>query len=291
MAPTEQHSLIWSALERIGASPEASTAVARCYESAVTGAGSAAEQAAVLAGRARELELGKFGADVAAILHQENLAAPPTGTHALSVPARAVFQHFDVIRPRLWKARAMAIEKSVPEGVSALALVKAATHGLLTVPLVAGAAVAAADVEVMAGLARAMPMLVALVREVTPRDAAAAQELLELWRVASAKAMPAERGRAKVAAIFEAYAKRAVEHSTGAHVHGPLSWQAVRSFEREERIANFDGASAAVGSTDAGALQAAAEAAVEACEKAKVEARRLAAVERKAAKAAKGAAP
>ena len=290
---SEQHSLIWSALERLGANPEAAKAVSACCDSTLASAGDATQQASVLVERARGLEMGVFGADVAAILHQENLAAPPTGTHALSVPARAVLLAFDTLRPRLWKARALLIEKSVPLGVSGVALVKAATHGLLTVHMVAGVAATASDEEVMEGVARCMPMLVDLVRVVTPRDGAAAQELLELWRTASAAAMPKARGRAKLTALFEAYAMRAAEHSTGAHVHGPLTWEAVRAYERDERIANFDGGSTSGGgaSTDAAALQAAAEAAVEAHEKAKTERNRLQAIERKAAKAAKAAAP
>ena len=180
------------------------------------------------------LETGEFGADIATLLHQENLAALPQGTHALGSTAAPLFQQLTSIRPRLWAARATSIEKWLPEGMAAEALVKAVTHGTLTVHMLAGVAASATDEAVMAGLTRSMPLLVALLPVCTPRDASAVPTLLTVWCSASAATTTPSAGRAMLRTLFEAYVKRAAEHASGAAVRGPLSWAAVMR-ERDER--------------------------------------------------------
>ena len=131
----------------------------------------------------------------------------------------------------------------------------------------------------MAGLARTWPLFVELVRECTPRDAAAPRILVSLWKRVGE--LDPARGRALVKRLFEAYTKRHSEHMTGVSVRGPLSWSAVYVEEQRAAVLAFQSGGS---SADPAALQAAAVEAVRLAQKAQQDAQREHQAARKLAK-------
>ena len=123
----------------------------------------------------------RFGADIALILHQEGLDKTPSG---MSAAATTLLGQLRAARQALLSARVRWFERWAPTTIKAAEVVKAAMAGTLTVPLLVGSVAAAAGpAERVRALMVVWPALVALMREVTPRDATIEDELLKLAKI------------------------------------------------------------------------------------------------------------
>ena len=128
------------------------------------------------------LEIGPHGASVAFMLHQERLGNAPTGA-TLSPNAARAWRLLDAARPRLLAARHRLFRTVLPEGVCGYALLKAINCGTLTTALLVSETLAKsksplAVVEMKAGVMAVWPLLMAMVREVHPRDVSTEHQLL-----------------------------------------------------------------------------------------------------------------
>ena len=162
------------ALDRIGARPAALQAV---RELAQLPAGEELREQA----RAAELS-SVFGADIATILHQENLSKVPTGDPSLTHQTREAWDGLYAIRPRLLVARKEFIKVYTVSNVLVPTLVTAIATGALTVEVLTGGKSTDEAGLKTRRLSAVWPALIEAVRTVTPRDTTAPHHLLVLGR-------------------------------------------------------------------------------------------------------------
>jgi hypothetical protein len=268
------------ALERVAANPAASSAM-RSMQALSSEQGS--DGALLAAAQSAESE-ATFGADVAFILHQENLDRLTTAGASAQIPPAVTraYQLFHELRPRLEAARARVFYSVVPRALDAQALVKAVVTRSLTVEALVGTA---KDPEArLHALARVWPVLMVMMRLFHPRDTSTELTFLqishELLDVGSRSAKTA------IAVVVEQVLKlmkqRFSEYLRG--VGSLPAWSAVRQAALEEnaRILAIEGQSPAA--------DARAEAQRLAREKAKAEKEAKAAAEAAASGAAAAAA-
>ena len=125
-----------------------------------------------------------FGLDIATILHQESLAKCPTGD--LPALTREVWQRLYELRPRLAVARKEHFKHIAPAHVSLASFIEGVSTGKVTLDMIGGTPTAGKQSEVdglrTRRVAHAWVLLMAVVAEVTPRDATAPRELQKLSR-------------------------------------------------------------------------------------------------------------
>ena len=241
---------------------------------------------------------GKYGADIALILHQENLDRTPSGA---SGAAAQVLTHLRVVRTCLLAARARRFEPwSLLSTTKVEELVKAAMTGNMTVALITGAAAAEKPEAKLACLAKAWPMVCELVRESSPRDPSVVSAFLLMAKEGFDPMVnvPGNALRVVFTDVFEEMRKRADDYRQGV---APVmqTWAVVR--ERSSELASrqlavrgpmSDGASPPWTETQQSKKQKAAAAAAAAKEAAAKEAEKppkAAALSKKAAAAAEKA--
>ena len=137
---------------------------------------SEADSLPLLREKVRSMELGPFGADVALLLHQEKLAATPSGT---SSSALRVLEKVKEVRGGLASARLALWRRVAPDGVSLVPLIEAVNCGKLTSAVLVGKSPTGG---VSAGLARVWPLLMSMSRQMWPRDDTIDYTLLSMWR-------------------------------------------------------------------------------------------------------------
>ena len=232
----------------------------------------------------RALELGDLGADVALLLHQEKLAAHPTGK-PLSTQAQAVWSAVHELRGALHRARVRQYESVVPEGVQLGPLIDGVSCGRLNVSLLQGSTVTVATPaqQRLHALMRAWPLLIAIMREVHPRDSGAEMTLLALGRTAFdgwSKTRP-DGALLYLTSIFERVEKRYhQEHLRG--FQAEHTWAEVLAAQEAKNARDRATEQAISGGAAAAGKDRAAEAA---------KAKEAAAEAAKAKEAAKAAAP
>ena len=131
------------------------------------------------------METGVFGADVTMILHQEKLGNVPTGAGIASAPAMRVWRVMNAVMPRLLHARTPHNAKLCPNGMDAGTAIRAIGQGKLTVEALAGVAVLVkkmSAVELRTAGLRSWPVMLAMIREIMPRDETAEHHLLLMAR-------------------------------------------------------------------------------------------------------------
>ena len=136
----------------------------------------AALRAAVIA-----METGAFDADITMLLHHAGEARhTPTGAGIASAPAVRVWRVMNKVMPRLLHAPTRYYAKLCPHGMDAGAAVKAICQGKLTVETLAGAALVnkMSAPETRNAVIRAWPVMLAMMREIMPRDTTAEHHLL-----------------------------------------------------------------------------------------------------------------
>jgi hypothetical protein len=221
-AAGESGDALTRAAESLASQPEAKAGVQRLVRLGESGGDDAALRAA-----ARALETsGTFGADIALILHQENLEKAPTGA---SPAASTLLAQMRQIRRYLLAARARWLEPYVPSGRSAEALVKAAMSGELKVETLTGAKAGGKAEASIRALMVIWPTLIALVRETSPRDATAESALLIMAKEAfdDAATNPAGALRMVIVDVFAELRKRSAQYLTGVDPE-MASWDVVR---------------------------------------------------------------
>jgi hypothetical protein len=220
-APGESGDALVRAAESLANIPAAKAGVQDLVRMAESGADDAALRAA-----ARALETGAHGAEVALILHQENLDKPPSGA---SPSACTLLQHMRQIRRYLLAARARWLEPYLPAGLVAEDMVKAAMSGSITVGTLGVKASAKAEVAVRA-LMVVWPVLCALIRETTPRDPSWEDASLTMAKEAfdDASKNPSGALRIVMVDVFAERRKRSAQYLSGVEPE-LASWETVRS--------------------------------------------------------------
>ena len=238
---TDVQAVVRRSLEAIAASKPAVRAVEVLHEMAAPEGDDA-----TLRLSAKQLELGEYGPQVAAILHQESLDRLPTGTASLTPEARALWHLFYAIRPRLMAARVRYFEVEAPlaRGVPVASLVEAVQWGKLRCTEAAGIADTVptriyaphpTSAETFAALQRNWAGVMAVVAECTPRDETVVPSLLRMARDTFYHGASPSGVAPLIGSVFAEMAKRAREHLTG-RAQRPLEWQAAQSFVRAERM-------------------------------------------------------
>ena len=166
------------AMDRLGRNPDAVAAV-HALARVPTSSGDELREKA----RAAEMN-SAFGLDIATILHQETLAKAPTGD--LSALTREVWQRLYEVRPRLAVARKEHFKHIAPAHILLPSFLDAVSTGKLTLDLIASPLAGMKQTEVdglrTRRVAHAWTLLIAVVKDVTPRDATAERELQKLGR-------------------------------------------------------------------------------------------------------------
>ena len=137
-----------------------------------------------LVNAARNAMQGPNGADITLILSQEKLDAPK-GAWGLSPNTRTVWTALATLAKQLVLAWGEKWRKLCPAHITAIPLVEAVLRGKVTVASLvparlAAPTTAAARLEQRDAVMTAWPVLMAMVREITPRDATAESQLLEM---------------------------------------------------------------------------------------------------------------
>ena len=154
------------------------TALAAVLEAAKLARSDASEgdSLPLLRAKVGAMELGPFGADVALLLHQEKLAASPSGA---SSAAQRVLEKVREVRTGLASARLALWRRVVPDGISLADMIAAVNCGKITSSVLIGKNPAGGA---SAALSRVWPLLVAMVRQLWPRDTEVEYTLLRMAR-------------------------------------------------------------------------------------------------------------
>ena len=225
-----------AAAERLGASGRGSALAAINALDLLSNAAAHDEtRQAELRAAVRELETSdQWGADVSMMLHQENLGNAPTGAGSVSAPAMRVWRIMSAVRPRLLQARTRYFGKVCPHGVDAGAVITAINTGKLTVALLAGlkpgaAKTATTESEIRNGVLRAWPVMVAIVRDILPRDASAEYNLLLMAKDASDAARAMADPMSSVTPVFEEMSERYTDYLTAGAAESQATWEKVKT--------------------------------------------------------------
>ena len=235
-----------SALTRLGASADAVRVIGEMHQIDMASETGGDEMRRLA--RAAEMD-SSYGVDIATILHAESLAKMPTGDASLHYQTREVWKKLSDIRPRLAVARRTHYRVYAPSAVSLPTLIAAVNTGVMTIEVVSGSKPAdSADLK-MRRLAHAWPLLMALVHDVTPRDADAGATLLKFARDAFDLAMTsAPQALELVKPLLAELAERA-EHFKDGVTRELGTWDASLAEATRRRMA----AAAAAGSSGSAA--------------------------------------
>ena len=126
---------------------------------------------------------GAFGAQITLLIHQEKLDAPKGAV--LSSNAKSVWGTLAEVARQLLVAWEEHFRKLMPAGVEPLALITAVSRSKLMVAAMVPAGLvsskaAKAPMELREAVMRAWPVMMAVMREVNPRDVSAEAELLKV---------------------------------------------------------------------------------------------------------------
>jgi hypothetical protein len=207
-------------VSRLGAHSAATTAIASLSEEAASAQG--AEQGLLLLAHANAAERNaEYGADLAFIMRQENLAVLPPGARALSATANLAWRQLRSLRLRVHHIRTLAFTELLPIGVAADKAVAAAECGAVCVDALVGGAAKAKRGD---ALLLAWPAFVELADDVAPLDTGARRALIQLARLAFATSTT--HGESLVTRVFQRYAALFASYRGGFEKAAPL-WREV----------------------------------------------------------------
>jgi hypothetical protein len=163
----------------------------------------------------RAAETGQHAADLAILLHQENLAETPKGK--LTPQGSNVWASIHAVRKSMWAARRRYYTQLVPKGIDVGALVRSVSRGSFTVEMlmVSGTAAKATQDEKETAVQRAWPALVELVAETFPRDGSVRHAFLRMHRLAFDTGRNEDALDSQVAAPFAAMTEAFANYLTG----------------------------------------------------------------------------